>query len=178
MVAVAGEGKNGPQSLDPSKITASKTPAGLAEGGISVTRYNLAGTRASRSLVGASSSPLIAASYASGCNNLDAWRNKYTLLGSLAYRWHQTKYWCYSNNAITDVSIGYYVSDSNGFNTFQGLAGTNEYFFSWNGNSHGGHYSFREATMQNCFYICAGTQYPWVKIWAYSNGGWAWEVGG
>lgn len=115
----------------------------------------------------------------SGCTNVDAWRNKYTALGFLAYRWHHTKRWCYSNYRINSVSIGYYVSDNNGFNVFQGHAGEATYYYTYYGGiPKSGHYSMRQATMQNCYYSCFGTEYPWVSISARGDGGWSYSAGG
>jgi hypothetical protein len=138
----------------------------------------------SRELGDAPQSNLVALASASGCRSLDVWRNKYTLLGGLAYRWHQTKYWCWSGRRIYgpgysgDPSIGYYVSDSDGFNVFLGITGEATYYYSWGGSSRGGHYS-RQAGMQNCIWaVCLATQYPYVKIWAHRDGTYVWEVGG
>jgi hypothetical protein len=138
----------------------------------------------SRELGDAPQSNLVALASASGCRSLDVWRNKYTLLGGLAYRWHQTKSWCWSGGRIYgpgysgDPSIGYHVSDSDGFNVFLGITGEATYYYSWGGSSRGGHYS-RQAGMQNCIWaVCLATQYPYVKIWAHRDGTYVWEVGG
>lgn len=54
-----------------------------------------------------------------------------------------------------------------------------QFLYTWGGNGRGGHYSLRQAAMQNCVWaICLLTQYPYVKIWAHADGSYTWEVGG
>jgi hypothetical protein len=116
---------------------------------------------------------------ASGCNTVDAWKNLYTALGFLAYRWHQTKYRCWSGGAITTVSIGTYVSHSDGMNFYRGLLSKDQWYYSWNGNSKGGHYSIRQAIMENCIPLvgCWVSKYPFVKTWVTANGSYTYAVG-
>lgn len=169
-----------------SERAAAETPDGLSEGGVTVQVVSpQGGVVASGTAVVAhgqdrSPSPLVLPVTTTGCLSIDAWRNKYTLLGFLAYRWHQTKYFCWSGGAVNSIAVGYYVSDNNGFNYFRGLASQDQWFFRWNGNTRGGHYSMRQATMENCvpFLGCLSVAYPYVRIWVYANGAWTYEVGG
>lgn len=47
---------------------------------------------------------------------------------------------------------------------------------SWNGGSHGAHYSVGQATLQNCVPIiqigCWWTSHHVLEFWAYGNGTW------
>jgi len=189
MMAPAATFAAGPKkSPDPSQVVSPTTPEGLSEGGVTVIDLAPDGSviaSSSREVGDVSSAETVALASASGCRSVDIYRSKYTLLGALAYRWHQTKYWCWSGGRVYgpaysgDPAIGYYISDSDGWNVFQGISGTATYYYSWGGNSRGGHYSLRQAAMQNCIWaICLGTQYPYVKIWAHADGSYAWEVGG
>ncbi len=101
-------------------------------------------------------------------------------MGILAYRWHQTKYFCWSGGAVGSATVGSYVSDNDGTNYYRGLLSDDQWYFSWNGNSHGGHYSIRQAIMENCVPVfgCLSTSNPYVKIWAYANGNYSYEAGG
>lgn len=184
VTAFAGDGKKaGASQPDPSQVTAAQTPAGLPEGGVTVSLFGPGGIllATDTAIVSFASEPeAVAPSSASGCLSVDAWRNKYTLLGFLAYRWHQTKYFCWSRGAVNSVSVGSYVSNNDGTNCYRGLLSQDANFFSWNGNSHGGHYSIRQAIMENCVPVfgCLSTSNPFVTIRAYANGTWTYEVGG
>ena len=76
-------------------------------------------------------------------------------------------------------SVGTYISDSDGMNFYRGLVSQDEWYYSWNGNSRGGHYSMRQAIMENCVPVlgCWVSKYPFVKIWVTANGGWSYAVG-
>ena len=179
----SGPGSSRTVGPDPSQITADTTPAGQPEGGVTVSVYGPDGVLLAIETKETSfdlNSGVLAPASASGCLSVDAWRNKYTLLGFLAYRWHQTKYFCWSGGAVNSVTIGSYVSDNDGTNYYRGLLSSDHWYFSWNGNSHGGHYSIRQAIMENCVPVfgCLSTSNPWVKIWAYANGTWSYTVGG
>ncbi|HXX60132.1 MAG TPA: hypothetical protein VEI48_02455 [Candidatus Sulfotelmatobacter sp.] len=160
--------------LPSSAIAMDGTPAGLPGGGVTVQPYTAATVMSQARLRAASPAS------ASGCLAVDAWRNEYTLLGALAYRWHVTDHYCWSANRITSTTTGYYVSDADGFEIFNGIAGTDDYYFvHFSGVSNSGHYTYREAAMENCIWaVCLSTQYPWVSITAYGDGSYSYSYGG
>lgn len=128
VTALAGDGKKPlARQPDPFQVTADQTPAGLPEGGVTIDLFGpdgiLLATDTAVIAFGTewTDPAVVAPASASGCLSVDAWRNKYTLLGFLAYRWHQTKYFCWSGGAVNSVSVGYYVSDNDGTNYFRGL---------------------------------------------------------
>ncbi|HVM16626.1 MAG TPA: hypothetical protein VM290_03505 [Gaiellaceae bacterium] len=112
----------------------------------------------------------------SGCNSVDVWRNSYTALGTLAYRFHQVKHWCWSFPRITSVSVGTYVSDRTFTYYYRGIVGQHDFFYPlWSGDGgRGGHDSMRQAAFENCVltYGCIKAEYPLVQIWVNGDGWW------
>jgi hypothetical protein len=181
LAALAIAGLAGAGSAWASDGTADRDPAPAPEAGYTVTTFDAGGRVVSvESGTGTevSGSPEVAS--LSGCKTLNAWRNGYTLLGMLAWRFHQVKYWCWSYPSITTVSVGAYVSNLLSTYYYRGVVSAHGWFFSWAGSSRGGHYSFRQGQIDNCLlrYGCIRSEYPWVKIWAYGNGGWSYSTGG
>ena len=114
---------------------------------------------------------------ASGCRELDVVKESRSFLfGSLVYRWHQTKRWCWSNGRITSVIVGSFATNVDPNWSYRGLAGSIGYF---TGANQSGHYSFRQARMENCIlkWGCVGSEYPWVKIWVRGDGGYSTQTG-
>lgn len=157
-----------------------KTPSQPAENGYVFTLEDAAGTvLGSRSASGPLGRVDFELTSASGCATVDAWRTKYTLLGFVAYRFHQTKQWCWSYPRITSVNVGTYMSDVDPNYILRGVSGYG-WFYTWAGSGEGGHYSYRQAQVENCVlgYGCLGTTYPWVEIWVNGNGAWSANWGG
>jgi len=77
--------------------------------------------------------------------------------------------------ASTVVWFDAYVTNVDPNWYYRGLAASAGYFYSQNT----AHYSFRQARMENCVlkFGCIGSEYPWVKIWAYGDGSYRWERG-
>jgi len=127
-------------------------------------------------MTSSSSSAEEGAGSASGCKTVDAWKNKYTLLGSLAYRFHHTKRWCWNSNRVTSVNTDVYVSHvQECCQDYEGVIASSGYYYDYFSNiSKSGHYSRRQGKFRNCIlrYGCISTTYPWVKIYAHGNGTW------
>ena len=114
---------------------------------------------------------------ASGCREIDIAKDgKSFLFNSLVYRWHHSKRWCWSNGRVTGVWSSAYATNMDANWYYRGLAGSTGYFY---GSNQSGHYSFREAEMENCVlkYGCIGSEYPWIKIWVRGDGSYSWERG-
>lgn len=157
-----------------------KTPPPPAENGYVFTLEDAAGTvLGSRSASGPLGRVGFELTSAAGCATVDAWRTKYTLLGFVAYKFHQTKHWCWSYPRITSVDVGAYMSDVDPNYILRGVSGYG-WFYTWAGSGQGGHYSYRQAQVENCVlhYGCLGTAYPWVEIWVNGNGAWSANWGG
>lgn len=114
-----------------------------------------------------------------GCRSVDAWRNSYTTLGQLAYRFHQVKHWCWSFPTITSVDVGTYISDRAFTYLYRGVVGAHDYFYPLWDSPRGGHYSFRQGQVDNCLlhYGCFKTEYPSVTIWINADGWWMYLTG-
>jgi hypothetical protein len=125
------------------------------------------------------SAPEAVADAYSGCKSVHAYVTRYTLLGFVAYRWNHDVYFCWSYPHITQFAANEYVSDNDG-NNYVRTVYRYGYWYTWSGASNGGHYSWREAQVDNCIlrYGCIGTSYPWVEIWINGNGAWASNGGG
>jgi hypothetical protein len=118
---------------------------------------------------------------ASGCASVDWYESGHSsLFGTLVYRFHQTKYWCWSYPSITTVSVGTYVSNVDSSEAYRGLVSSDGYFYNWSGSARGGHYSLRQGHFENCVikYGCIGSSYPWTKIYVNGNGAWVGYDGG
>jgi hypothetical protein len=128
------------------------------------------------------SAPLtgVVTSSASGCTSVDWYESGHSVFGSLVYRFHQTKYWCWSYPSITTVNVGTYVSNVDASEVYRGVIGSNGYFYTWSGSARGGHYSMRQGQFDNCIikYGCIGSSYPWTKIYVNGNGAWIGYDGG
>lgn len=113
---------------------------------------------------------------ASGCRDVDIYKEaKSFLFQAIVYRWHHTKRWCWSNGKITTVVTSAYPTNVDPNWYYRGIAASASYFY----NSNTAHYSFRQARMENCVlkFGCVGSEYPWVKIWAFGDGSYRWERG-
>jgi hypothetical protein len=116
----------------------------------------------------------------SGCGHVWAQRNAYTALGALAWRWYHYKYFCWRRGEIHYVSTTAHPKNMAGFFYFRGIVGSqNTYYNSSGSNSRSGHYSFRQAAIENCVlkYGCISMRYPWVKLWARAGGTFRWQTG-
>jgi len=114
---------------------------------------------------------------ASGCREIDITKEgKSFLFHSLVYRWHHWKRWCWSNGRVTGVWTSAYATNMDANWYYKGLAASSSYFY---GANQSGHYSFRQAEMQNCVfkYGCIGSEYPWVKIWVKGDGSYSVQKG-
>jgi hypothetical protein len=157
------------------------TPSGAPEGGIAIESGGGGGGGCDPTLCRPpSTGPAAPASSSeddgsySGCKWVRAWRNKYTLLGFLAYRWNQRKYWCWSNRRITTVRVEAYMSDVDPNFYLREIYRSGWYYSYFSGIGNSGHYSRRGARVENCIfrYGCIGNTYPWVKIYAHGDGSW------
>jgi hypothetical protein len=114
---------------------------------------------------------------ASGCREIDIVKEgSGFLFGTTVYKWHHSKRWCWANGRVTGVWSSAYATNVDANWYYRGLAGSAGYFY---GANQSGHYSFRQAKMENCVlkYGCIGSEYPWVKIWAEGNGSYRWQRG-
>ena len=92
----------------------------------------------------------------------------YTLLGFVAYRFHQVKSWVYDGNTVSDVNVYVYLSDVDPNFVYRGIVNSTD---NW-GPGHTWHYSFRQAHVENCIvkYGCIGSTYPYIWIRAMNDG--------
>lgn len=117
----------------------------------------------------------------SGCKQVDWYESGHSsLFGSLVYRFHQVKYWCWVYPRITGVNVYTYVSNVDGNYQYRGVIASSGYYYTWSGSASGGHYSFRQGKFDNCIlkYGCISSSYPWVKIYVNGNGAWVGYDGG
>lgn len=105
---------------------------------------------------------------------------KKTLLGFVAWRWHQVKYWTWNYPNITSVNAGAGFFDVDGQQFVNYDANGYGWYYTWAGSSLGGHYTYRQGSISNCIfrYGCISTSYPWAQIWVNGNGAWTGNAGG
>jgi hypothetical protein len=108
------------------------------------------------------------------CKWVDAWRNGYTLLGFVAYRFHQKKYYCYNGSRVSNVTVNAYVSNMDSQHYYQGVVSSSG---RW-GTSYTSHVSMRQGRIDNCVlkYGCIGSDYPAVEITAYKSGSYTYRT--
>jgi hypothetical protein len=105
---------------------------------------------------------------------------KRTLLGFVAWRYHQVDHWCWSYPSITCMSAGagFYDVDSQQKVNYD----NNGYgwYYGWAGSGTGGHYAYRSGSISNCVlkWGCLSTSYPYAEIWLNGNGAWTGDGGG
>ena len=135
-----------------------------------------AGAGATRGRVGVSTP--VRALQASGCKNVWAARVGKSLLGFTIWKYTQEKYFCWTSPRLTNVQTNAYPCCTDPTWHWVGQVGSAGWFFSFGGDSRGGHYSFRQGRLQQTI---AGrlldSAQPWVKLWVYSNGGWSYATG-
>ncbi len=107
----------------------------------------------------------------------DVYRTKYTLLGAVAYKFHQYMQWCHNGASVTRIQNRYpwMSDDSGGAFIFRGLIGN-----SVGPVPAGEVYSFMQAQVENCIfhYGCIRVTTPWTKIWAGRDGSSKYAYGG
>lgn len=73
-------------------MISSEVPEGMPAGGAKIVKATSDGqvlvVQSDLRYPGESPEPLAVVASASGCTTIDAWKNMYTALGFLAYRWH------------------------------------------------------------------------------------------
>jgi hypothetical protein len=117
----------------------------------------------------------------SGCRTVDWYESGHSGFGNLLYRFHQVKHWCWDYPHIGNVSIGTYMSDVDTCCiVYRGIVAAYGWYYAWRNDTHGGHYSRRQAQVDNCIvrYGCLWSAYPWVDIWVNGNGAWLGDDGG
>lgn len=124
-------------------------------------------------LLGALIIPAQAEASVSGCRTVDVARVGRTLLGFVAYKFHQVKRWCWRYPRITYKHAYTYVSDVNSTMNYRGVVAATGWYYRWCcGASRSGHFSLRQAKFENCLprLGCWHVEYPWVRIWVHANG--------
>jgi len=116
----------------------------------------------------------------SGSDTVDFTLTKYTVLGFVAWRFHQVDHWCWSYPSITCLSIGSGFYDVDGQQNVNYDNHGSGWYYTWSGSGTGGHYAERQGSISNCVFHwgCISTSYPLVKIWLNGNGAWAGDGSG
>ena len=117
----------------------------------------------------------------SGCRQVQITRIGRSLFGLELFRYWQTKYWCWnSGHTVYNLQIGASGSTSDPTWFYRGTISSQGWPYTWccsNGSS--GHYSFRQGKFEQVVLgKTLSAKYPWVKIWAYGNGGYSYDTGG
>lgn len=116
----------------------------------------------------------------SGCRGVDAARVGRSLFGFVTYKFWQHKDWCWTYPRVTGANSYYWLSDVDPNWIFRGLIASWGDFYNWCcGVWNSGHVSFRQGQFENCIfhYGCLRTEYPWVKIFGHSDGGFSYDTG-
>jgi len=119
-----------------------------------------------------------------GCRSIRAAEVSHTALDYLpwvttvAYKWNHGVYFCWDYPHIVYYAAGEWLSDADENFRLADWWG-HGHWYEWRGADRGGHYSFRQAMVQNCLlYLCHRTEYPYVQIWINGNGAWAANTSG
>jgi hypothetical protein len=104
---------------------------------------------------------------ASGCRTAYYYKEGFSLLGSVIYKFWQRKYWCYGSR-VSNVQVSTYLTNVDPLQYYRGVVNQWDNYNS----SKTSHDSMRQAHMENCVlkYGCIMSSYPAVRIIAYSNG--------
>ena len=106
------------------------------------------------------------------CRSVNIARTHYTTLGFVAYKFHQTKYWCYNGSTVSNVNVNVYLSNVDPNYYYRGIVSQ------WDVPRSGSHDSMRQGQFDNCIlqYGCIGTSYPAVQIVANANGSYGYST--
>jgi hypothetical protein len=114
---------------------------------------------------------------ASGCKTVWVRRYQTGYFGETLWKYTQQKYFCWSSPRVTNVKTSAYGCCTDPFWRWVGNVASAGWFFTWSGDSRGGHYSFRQGRFdQVVFGTVTTSSYPWTKIWVYGNGNWSYET--
>lgn len=116
---------------------------------------------------------------ASGCKTVWATRiGKSFLFGTTLWKYTQEKRFCWTYPRLTSVNTNAYPCCTDPTWFYRGQIGSAGWFFQRAGNSHGGHYTFRQGRfVQEVLGKTLDSAQPWVKVWAYGDGSWAYDTG-
>lgn len=108
------------------------------------------------------------------CKTVDVGKTVYTLLGFVAYRFYQRKYWCYNGTVVSNVNVSVYLTDVDPNFYYRGIV--NQWDIPAQGST--AHDSMRQGQIDNCIakYGCIGTSYPAVQIISYANGSYSYKT--
>src|SRR4051794_296446 len=108
----------------------------------------------------------------SGCRQVDvAAVAKSLIFKVVVYKFHQIKHWCWHRGFVYDERHAWSFQGSSTA-CFDTAYPPNSWFFSWRGNSQGGHFSEERAHVRNCIWHFGDWNqlYPDVKISAHADG--------
>jgi hypothetical protein len=112
------------------------------------------------------------------CYGVDKHRTAHdAITGRVVWRFHHVVHWCatYPDIDPGSVAVDSFFSDVDPlFQVDWDNHGTG-WFYTWRGSPTGGHYSRRQAKIDNCIlkWGCIGSHYPQIEIWVNGNGAWA-----
>ena len=104
--------------------------------------------------------------------------------GLRLWRFQISKYFCYNGTRITrgDAAVVNATITAVGPTTgwsYKGINSKFDRYYTYGGNSHGGHHSYRQGHFKWCppRIICTSDSYPYVNIWGHRDGSWDWSAG-
>ena len=105
------------------------------------------------------------------CKTVEAVQTGYTVLGFVAYKFHQLKDWCFDGTTVSNVAVNTYLSQVDGLQYYRGIASSLDRFDpagqTW-------HNSIRQAHMENCIVSaqigCISSTYPATQITVHADG--------
>ncbi len=117
---------------------------------------------------------------ASGCRTVSVGRIAWSALGIKMWTFWQDKYWCWTSPTITSVSTsGRFQPGNDPTWVYRGVVSSQSYFYTFCcSNNRSGHYTYRQALVEQCFVWCVQSLYPWVKIWAHGDSTFTYSTGG
>ncbi|GAA1628998.1 hypothetical protein ACFQY4_43855 [Catellatospora bangladeshensis] len=114
----------------------------------------------------------------SGCKTVTVGFTRKTLYGATQFRFQQSAYWCWKNNAITGTpSVTAWVSNTDGIHYVRSIT-WDKYFYQYkSGISKSGYVSQANLAIETCVvtYGCVWMEYPNIKIVPHGNGTYSWS---
>jgi hypothetical protein len=114
-----------------------------------------------------------------GCRTVTYSRTAKSILGLVLFRHNLRVYWCWSSPQITRLGVACFSSDVDSFAIQTTPCAIGGYYYTWNGNARGGHYSLGSGQYGNCVfqYGCWRSWVVNVEVWINANGTWTGKGG-
>ncbi len=107
--------------------------------------------------------------WSSGCMTDNVAKTQYTLLGFVAYKFWQSKQWCWNGTKVYNVNVSTFLSNVDPNFYYRGIVAQ---WDRWASDKKSWSDTMRQGQFDNCVakYGCIGTTYPKVQMLNYKDG--------